>query len=361
MLVKQENNFSVNVNNTGSNSGIEVGANSGVIIEFQGLGYSDTKAVCLDIVKEELKKYHAEALEESKKRSEELLNRFEEKLSAMNINADLALSEFKTPAMQLDYLEAQKAYIKVGTDELKELLSDILVKRVHEHSRSLLQIALGEAIQVIPKLVPSQMTTLALLFVAEHKSPRNINNHVDFSNFLRETMIEIFSHGISRKRSEFQHLSFTGCILQSPFSIGLVTTLERLYAGLFMKGMKKTDIPKTEDGVYLNILYPELFDVCRNDSEKIQIAVMDKTELEKKIGSKHKYYNMLIKMFEDNIMPDAEAKLLIETLVPEMKEIFAYWNESYIGGCEALSVGIVIGAEYAKQITGEEYNLEMWI
>ena len=32
---------------------------------------------------------------------------------------------------------------------------------------------------------------------------------------------------------------------------------------------------KTEDGVYLNILYPELFDVCRNDSEKIQIAVMD--------------------------------------------------------------------------------------
>ena len=70
---------------------------------------------------------------------------------------------------------------------------------------------------------------------------------------------------------------------------------------------------------------------------------------------------MLIKMFEDNIMPDAEAKLLIETLVPEMKEIFAYWNESYIGGCEALSVGIVIGAEYAKQITGEEYNLEMWI
>ena len=224
--MKQENNFSVNVNNTGSNSGIEVGANSGVIIEFQGLGYSDTKAVCLDIVKEELKKYHAEALEESKKRSEELLNRFEEKLSAMNINADLALSEFKTPAMQLDYLEAQKAYIKVGTDELKELLSDILVKRVHEHSRSLLQIALGEAIQVIPKLVPSQMTTLALLFVAEHKSPRNINNHVDFSNFLRETMIEIFSHGISRKRSEFQHLSFTGCILQSPFSIGLVTTLE---------------------------------------------------------------------------------------------------------------------------------------
>ena len=196
--MKQENNFSVNVNNTGSNSGIEVGANSGVIIEFQGLGYSDTKAVCLDIVKEELKKYHAEALEESKKRSEELLNRFEEKLSAMNINADLALSEFKTPAMQLDYLEAQKAYIKVGTDELKELLSDILVKRVHEHSRSLLQIALGEAIQVIPKLVPSQMTTLALLFVAEHKSPRNINNHVDFSNFLRETMIEIFSHGISR-------------------------------------------------------------------------------------------------------------------------------------------------------------------
>lgn len=359
--MKLGNDSSVTVENNGNNQGIEVGVNHGSMIMQYGLGYSDTKEICHDIVRDELAKYHAEALIEAKKRNEELFDRVVQKLDEKKMNDTQTLAEFKNPAMQFDYLEAQKAYMKAGTSELSELLSNILVKRISESSRSLLQISLGEAIQVAPKLIPSQMALLSFAFIVKHTRRTTVNSHATFVAFLKDTIIPVFGSGVSRKDSEFQHLSFTGCSQQSALSDNMIDYFKGNYAGLFMRGISQSDIPKDENDNYLNNVYPDLFIRCLNNTELFQINAISEGDLSQKIKPGHKYHDILIKLFNENIMSDEDAQKLVEDLVPEMKAIFTYWNDCGIKSCILSSVGIVIGAEYAHQITGQNYELNIWI
>lgn len=359
--MKFGNDSSVTVRNDGKNHGVEIGVNHGSVVMQYGLGYNDTKELCHDIVRDEIAKYHAEALVEAQKRNDELFERVVQKLEQENMDDAQTLAEFRNPAMQFDYLEAQKAYIKAGTQELSELLSGILVKRISESSRSLLQIALGEAIQVVPKLIPSQMASLALAFVVKHTRRISVNSHATLTAFLKDTIIPIFHSGVSQKDSEFQHLSFTGCSQQSVLSNNMIEYFKGNYAGLFMRGISQSDIPKDENDNYLNNVYPDLFIRCLNNAEMFQINAISMDDLSQKIKSRHKYNDILMKLFNENIMSDEDTQKLVEDLVPEMKDIFAYWNNSEIKSCILSSVGIVIGAEYAHQVTGQDYELHIWI
>ena len=359
--MKFGNNSSVAVENHGNNQGVEVGVNHGSMIMQYGLGYSDTKALCYDIVRDELTKYHAEALVEAQKRNDELFDKVVQKLDEKKMSDSQALIEFRNPAMQIDYLEAQKAYIKVRSSELSELLSNILVKRISESSRNLLQISLGEAIQVAPKLMQSQVASLALTFIIKHTRRVSVNSHATFASFLKDTIIPIFYSGVSKKDSEFQHLSFTGCSQQSVLSNNMIVYFKSNYAGLFMRGISESDIPKDEDDNNLNDIYPDLFIRCLNNKELFQINAISRDDLDRKIKSNHKYYDVIMNLFDENIMSDEDIQKLIEDLVPEMKDVFTYWNDSGIKSCILSSVGIVIGAEYAHQITGQDYDLNIWI
>lgn len=359
--MKFGNDSSVTVKNDGENHGVEIGVNHGPVVMQYGLGYNDTKELCHDIVRDEIAKYHAEALVEAQKRNDELFERVVQKLEEENMDDAQALAEFRNPAMQFDYLEAQKAYIRVGTQELSELLSDILVKRISESSRSLLQISLGEAIQVAPKLISSQIASLALVFIVKHTRRITVNSHATFAAFLKDTIIPIFCSGVSRKDSEFQHLSFTGCSQQSVLSNNMINYFKGNYAGLFMRGISQSDIPKDGNDNYLNLVYPDLFVRCLNNAEIFQINAISEDDLSQKIKHGNKYHDILMKLFNENIMSDEDAQKLVENLVPEMKDIFAYWNDNGIKSCILSSVGIVIGAEYAHQITGQDYELNIWI
>lgn len=362
--MKFGNDLSVRVENSGDNRGIETGVNNGLIVAQYGLGYNDIKAFCLDIVRNELSNYHAEALAEAQKRNEALFNKVVQKSYEKNMDGLQTLAEFKNPAMQLDYLEAQKAYMKAGTPELLELLSNILVNRISEQSRTLLNISLGEAIQIAPKLIPSQMSTLALAFTVNHTRRTTVNDHETFETFLKDTIIPIFRSGVSQKDSEFQHLCFTGCIQQTDFGKRLIEHLKSTYSSLFMEGFNGEDIPEDEDGNYLADLYLELFMPAINSVGKIQIAANNMPDLLDKIkqlSMPEEHKEMFIQMFNNNLLSDDEAQKQIEDQIPEMAEIFQYWDSSKIMRCFLSSVGIVIGAEYSHQITRQNYDLSSWI
>lgn len=362
--MKFGNDSSVTVENNGENQGMIAGANYGSMTQNQyGLGYSDTKALCLDIVRDEMAKYRAEALIEVRKRNDELFESIVRKLHDKQMSDAQALAEFRNPAMQFDYFEAQKAYMKTGTPELAKMLSNILMERISESSRSLLQIALGEAIQVAPKLIPSQITTLALIFVVGHTRNFLVNNHQSFSEYLKKTVLLLFDSGISQKVSEFQHLNFTGCSQQSAFSRNLIGLLKGAYPGLFMKGFDIEEIPKSKIGHSLFYSYP-LFTPCLNNKDKFQINAMTQeilAEQMEKMAIPLEDANVLTDLFNKNLLPDDASQELVEKLVPKMSDVFKYWDNGEIQHCFLSSVGIVIGAEYAQQITGEKYNLKIWI
>ena len=194
--------------NAGENNGVIAANNQGIIVVRQeGFGYVETKAMCRDLVQEEMAKYKSEAQAEANRRMDELVEEFTRKLSEKQVTDQQALAEFRNPSMQYDYFEAQKAYIKAGTPELCAILSDILVRRAEETSSSLLQIALGEAIHVAPKLIPSQMATLALVFNLNYTVLRSVTNHEKLADHLKTVILPLFRYGVSLKESEFQHLN----------------------------------------------------------------------------------------------------------------------------------------------------------
>ena len=67
------------------------------------------------------------------------------------------------------------------------------------------------------------------------------------------------------------------------------------------------------------------------------------------------------KLFKENRMSEEAVQKLIVELVPEMQDVFDYWTNSEIALLILNSVGIVIGAQYAKMITGQNYDLNIWI
>ncbi len=60
-------------------------------------------------------------------------------------------------------------------------------------------------------------------------------------------------------------------------------------------------------------------------------------------------------------MSESEVQSLIVKLVPDMQEVFDYWRNSDISVLTLSSVGVVLGAQYAQMVTGEQYDLSTWI
>lgn len=352
------------IENSGDNYGVEAAANSGLIVINQGMGYDNTKALCLDVVSDELNKYKAEAYEEAMRRDSDLFEKVVAELSKRNMTDEQALSEFREPSMQYDYAEAQKAYIKAGTPELASVLSNILAERIGESSRTLLQIALGESIQVAPKLIETQMATLALAFVLKHTVRLDVNDHNSLVKYIQDTVLPIYKKGVSQKQSEFQHLNFTGCSQYSAVSQKLPSLFLNAYSGLFMKGIEEDKLPKDANGNSLVDLYPNLFLKCLNNNGKFQINAMSENVLTtsmEKLNINQEHQEVLKKLFKENRMSEKAVQEFVVKIVPEMQEVFDYWTNSGIALLTLTSVGIVIGAQYAKLITGQDYNLSIWI
>lgn len=355
---------SARVENVGDNYGVEVAKNDGSIAIYQGMGYKEVKELCLDLISDEMRKYKAEAFVEAGARRDDLDNEFARKMYEKQLSDQQALAEFSNPAMQYDYFEAQKAYIKAGTPELCSILSDILVQRVGESSRTLLQIALGEAIQVAPKLIPSQMASLALVFNLYHTVLRSINSHEDLAEHLMTRVLPIFRKGVSQKWSEFQHLNYSGCSQFQTFNKSLPERLRDAYAGLFMKGFADDVIPKDAGGTSLREQYPNLFTRCMNDVTRWQIDAMTEEMLQRKcesVGTPQDDRAKLVDLFKSNQMNDEETEMLVCNILPEMQEVCDYWKNSGTARLALTSVGIIIGAQYSKLITGQEYDLKIWI
>ena len=143
---------------------------------YYGMDYQNTKSLCQDLIRNELEKYKADAEQLAKERDEKFLSTLFEKLHRENIDDNSMCKEFRNPDMQYTFVEAQKAFIRLGTPELETILSNLLVDRAKESNRTLLQIALAEAVSVVPMLLPSQLDILALCFRLRYTRNNIINN-----------------------------------------------------------------------------------------------------------------------------------------------------------------------------------------
>lgn len=336
------------------------GVQIGKQINYCGMGYKDTKELCLDLIREQLNIYKNEAALEAEKRNKDLLNAFIRKISQEKIDGETLGKAFKNPDMQYTYVEAQKAYIRSGAKDLEEVLSDLLVNRIKEKERSLLQIALSEAITVVPMLIPEQLDALALCFLLRYTQSEKINRLDDLIDLLDGEVVPFLNIGDkAKKRSFFTHLSYSKAGNVEISSLPLEEILLSTYRGLFCLGYDSEKIEKYK------MSYPELFTVCLNDDSKWQINAVNDDELNKKIG---KYPEMteqekdnIVKLFRENTMSGKEVVNFICKNNPAYRNLFELWNNTLFERLTLTTVGVVLGAMRIKMVIGDDIDMSMWV
>ena len=233
----------VDVDNSGENNGVVAGVVNGDInvTSQHGLTYSDTKDLCIDLIRDELAKYRNVAAQEATRREKELFARFTDKLTQQGLENTRVLKSFESPSMQFDWIEAQKAYIKAGTPELKEILSDILAKRIQEFDQTLYQLVLSEAIRVAPMLLPSQMACMALTFIIKYSRSNFMFSEADFEAYSNRFYIPLYVLSC-RTAVEFLHISSASCAQISMGEAGLPRILRENYGTIFPYSMSEDKV-----------------------------------------------------------------------------------------------------------------------
>ena len=172
-----------------------------------GMGYTETKDLFMDLFHIEFTKLGKDVEHLINERAEKIVVDYLNKLVQEDPNL---IQNTKNPDIRYDIIEAQKAYARLGDQEMADLLVKILVERTKSTENTFKNIALNESLSVIPKLTSKQIDVITLIylvryysFVPEFKMP---------FDFYYQTLVNFLPVEIPNSEMFYQHLQYSGCL-----------------------------------------------------------------------------------------------------------------------------------------------------
>lgn len=198
----------------------------------QGISYKDAKEIALEIYNSNFIKLSETATKIATERAILFSEQFLTELYKNNPNAATA---FETPALQSALYTSQKEYAKTGEKYLADTLCNLLIKRAEETERNIRQIAIEEAINIVPKLTSKQLDILTLNFLAQD-GYFYINSPIGVAGFIKWLLP--FKVELNFNSPEISHLESTGCakIPAQSYNKQFPHNLLDTYPGIFTKG-----------------------------------------------------------------------------------------------------------------------------
>ncbi len=207
-----------------------------------GISYTEARQIALDVFNANCQKMMNEAAQTAEKRANEIVDDFTKKLFEEHPELSVRL---KDPSIQYSAFSVIKNYVKTGDAELKERMLGMLIQRMEAKERSMEQIVLDEAIEIIPKLTQDQINILSLILSAVYITHR-ITNIDDFKDFINNRLMTFYPN--KKSNSIYTHLQYTGCCTflggistYKPF----IDILNLKYGGLFNKGFSDETFKQT--------------------------------------------------------------------------------------------------------------------
>lgn len=338
-----------------------VKGNENVVIQINGLNYKDTKELCTDLISAEIEKYKKEAKEIAIQREETFIQRFLMILEEKQLKNEQVIEELKNPDMQYCFREAQIAYMRYGTIELENVLSNILVDRLLESDRTTLQIALSEAIKTAPLLLHEHLDILSMVFIFRYTKFLNVFNRESFIQRITP-FINYFTNSLKNINEQeiysmCSHIEYSKCGINQISSINVLDSFKQEYPGLFMKGYTEEEIEKQFEGYEV----PRIFVTHIQNKELFQINALDNVTLEKMISEYSEEIKSKIRtMFDSNKLETIEIEKMIIEEVPGFSDFIKIWKMG-IDTITLTSVGIVLGRMNLKKFSNEDFNMKIWI
>ena len=323
-----------------------------------GVSYSEARKIALDVFDANLLKLANEASVLAAQRAKEFTG---ELIDSLQNRGKFSLDEVRNPGFQFALFEAQKSYAKTGDEDMRGVLIDVLIDRVQHSERNLRQITLEESLAVIPRLLPSQLDILTIVFLLKRTHNTSVSNFDSLKEYLQVHIIP-FIDNLSKDDSIYGHLESAGCGSISIMESSIESIFKNVYRGLFFQGF--------DEGLFKSTIgevaeYSDLLTACLNDKEKFQLNAINQEVLEKKlleISAPDEAVQKIKNLFNQHIQSDELIKdKLIELGGDFMEKLFDVWNTSSLKHMLLTPVGIAIAQANFRRRTGIALDLSIWI
>lgn len=323
-----------------------------------GLTYSEAKDLVSSVVDQKLIAFKDEAESTHIQRTDEFKKLFTEKIKDL---PEAEISKLREPDTQLTLMEAAKISGRKQSEELRNLLANLVVSRIKNDNsgkEELKNIVYNEAISTINKLTIDQLKIITLCYLLRYTSYSGIISWDTFKNYLN-THIKPFL-GFKNTNAEFQHIEYAGC---GSIGIGgwdILNIYRQQYSFLYFNLIEKDQI---DELVLSGQIKMEIIALDTKE-DKYFIRFKNKTELEKYLKEKNvggETEKKLVSIYESHIMSSEEVKKKVSDETEIGKELLDLWEKSNLKHLSLTSVGIAIGASYFEQVTGEKIDISIWI
>jgi len=308
---------------------------------YYGITPTESREIALDVFKANFYDFSEKASEIALKRAEEITDEFIKDFFNSKLNQTKKL---ENPSVQSAFFNIQKEFAKTGDKYLKERLIYLLINRINSKERSLEQICLDEAINIIPKLTIEQINTLTFIFCTATFSDGNLTTLNKFDDFLNHLISFIPNQKITF--SFFRHLTYTGCVSNiegQKENRKLEEIFRNLYPALFVNGFTKEEL-QNEFGEDL-IEIDRIIIACLQDNTKYQFSYLSNERFRKnyKESNLKSYLNKIINFQDKFIMKPFEIKNFAISRNNKIIDVFNIWNHEELKTIKLTSVGIAIG------------------
>lgn len=319
-----------------------------------GLTVEEVRAVATDAFRADFFQLLGQAGDIATSRAHKVIEDFLERLQKEN---PTGLQQAETPSFRYALLTAQRAYARVGDDDLEKLLVDLLVERSKQTQRSMREIVLSEALEIVERLTPEQISLLSVSFLIRRTQMHGICGFETWLNTVGQ-QVGPFIPTTNPSSSFFSHMVFTGCGEYEVMKSELENIWANNYPGAFQSGFSLDD-PEAKK------LSPEARLLLRKSSHKenfCEVIYGTEEDSVKLIQSRvsDPQQQKLLKELANRRLSNAEIRDRCVEARPGMENIFNIWRDTDFGVFYPSSVGIAIAHSYlVKKINIGD--LSIWI
>ena len=193
-----------------------------------GMGYTEAKDLFMDLFHIEFMKLGKDVEHLINERAEKIVVDYLNKLVQEDPNL---IQNTKNPDIRYDIIEAQKAYARLGDQEMADLLVKILVERTKSTENTFKNIALNESLSVIPKLTSKQIDVITLIYLVRYYS--FVPTFKMPFDFYYQTLVNFLAVEIPNSEMFYQHLQYSGCLSISIGSSSFASIFMHKFPHLF--------------------------------------------------------------------------------------------------------------------------------
>ncbi|MHA7301474.1 LPO_1073/Vpar_1526 family protein [Pseudarthrobacter sp. MDT1-22] len=325
----------------------------GNITVHTGVSATEVYDITERVVKSNMKDLVNLARETVDERINSFAEELGERLAQLPATHSAALSD---PDVQYAISNAGIAYARRGTEELSEILLDLVSDRVVAPSDSLIATILNDAIEIAPRLTKGERAALAIIWTFL----RTVNPGADSLENLRfyhEPILREFGPDLPKREGSYLHLQSMGCISTS--SLGgstFASAWYNSYPGFFQEGLSLDNVSDEIKGYWDD---STIFEESPRGEDLKQVAgggASDSYLAQLDIPQPHV---QALKTLRDRRLPDATVVAMVKAAIPEVLWLEDAWG--HVGATAPTGVGIAIGHSVLQQRFGYAPDLSDWL